>query len=608
LSDFTVRLEEARKQLPLRQLMEQRGRGPGNGHWRAFPKCPYCGKDGAGLFILASGGEMFKCHHAHCPSGTAEKGGAWDEVAFLRHELGLTRKEAAITFLKEAGVWKEREAYAPSVMPGKAGRKIPPPSEQGPPEPTPPALSDGTGAPGVEGEAGLGSRTDLAPPASVVPGEIPGGLAVNGQSAPGSGFPGPGAGGAETPGQLTHEAEPGGAETLPSSPVPQGEGAPSGGGAPGSSFPAGTPGSSPVEANPPASSLCPTPNLSASESSPGSSSSPPSAPPSKPTPTTGPTTKPAAKVEEEAQPELPPGTRALREFVSRLTLTPADAEKLWRRGLEWPTVSGMGLRSNPRANKEILIELEAALGYDEMAAAGLWTVTTKGKAKRERRPSAQFCGAGIVRKLRAGERAGKGEWADDKDNLWAWCEPILIPYFDENYDLIGLRPHKGGGQSGTLVGTPRPFIPRSLDLPAPEFYSTVIITEGEYKAMALWRQLGPGRKDGLPPWGVASLPGITFGRNEPLRTALDRWLRAVKCNRVMIAFDSEEKGDPNLESYKPEREKRFEVNKWAKYLGMDLHRKLHVRSEICTIPAEWRNAKGKADWDGVAAMVLHEGR
>ena len=552
-------MEEARKRLPLRRLMEQRGRGPGNGVWRKFPKCPYCGKDGSGLFTVPAGKEMFKCHHAHCSSGTADKGGAWDEVRFLQHELRLSWKEAADTLLQEAGLWQEREAHAPSVMPGRAARRTPLPSDQ----------ESAGGSPGPVGEAGAVAASapaapvnDLASPAGVVPEEIS--VGPVGGSLPGDSprlEPGTGLGLAP---QSPHEAEPGDAEAsgrrLPEPP------------------PVGLP------AVPP----------------PGEAPSAPSG---------------EGRVVELSKPKteaedlwLPPGTRAMREFYRRLSLSPADEERLWtKRGLEWATVNGLGFKSNPRANKELLIELEQTLGYDEMEAAGLWSVGdhSKGKRKKERRPNAQYCGAGIIRKLPRGERPGKGEWADDNGNLWGWCQPILIPYFDEQCELIGLRPHKGGGRSGTLVGTPRPYIPRSRDHRMPEFCSTVIITEGEFKAAALWQTIGLGRTDGQPPYGVASLPGISMGKNESLRQKLDRWLQAVKCYRVITAFDNEEKGDPRLASYKPDREKRFEAQKWAQYLGLDLHRKLHVRGDTCVIPNEWRNAQGKADWDGVLAMVMH---
>lgn len=112
--------EQARKILPLRRLMEQRGRGPTNGHWDSFPACPYCqGKNCAGIFPAQSGNlELFKCHRPDCPSGTAIEGGAWNEVKFLAYELQCSPKEAFVFWLKEAGLWQE----TPSV-PGQPANK-----------------------------------------------------------------------------------------------------------------------------------------------------------------------------------------------------------------------------------------------------------------------------------------------------------------------------------------------------------------------------------------------------------------------------------------------------------------------------------------------------
>ena len=176
MSDFGVRLEEARARLPLRRLMEQRGRGPANGNWRRFPECPYCRKDSAGLFE-GGHGEMFKCYHAHCPSGTAAKGCAWDEVKFLRHELDMPHKEAAITLMKEAGLWQDKEAYAPSVMPGKAARKTPPPSEND-------GLVDTTTHEDQCSPLPGSGQANLTPSVSVAPEEIAGAVPVTNEPGP----------------------------------------------------------------------------------------------------------------------------------------------------------------------------------------------------------------------------------------------------------------------------------------------------------------------------------------------------------------------------------------------------------------------------------------
>jgi len=67
---------------------------------------PYCQNMGcAGVFNGDRGVEMFKCHHTGCPTGNK----AFEQVGLLQHELNLhDRTEAAIAFMKEAGVWQEQ--------------------------------------------------------------------------------------------------------------------------------------------------------------------------------------------------------------------------------------------------------------------------------------------------------------------------------------------------------------------------------------------------------------------------------------------------------------------------------------------------------------------
>lgn len=100
-------IDAARKKLPLKALMQQRGRGPINGNWKSYPRCPYCdGKSCAGVFS-APHGEMFKCHSSSCRSMTASDGAAWDEIGFLSYELGCDRRAAIRAWLEEAGLWQE---------------------------------------------------------------------------------------------------------------------------------------------------------------------------------------------------------------------------------------------------------------------------------------------------------------------------------------------------------------------------------------------------------------------------------------------------------------------------------------------------------------------
>jgi hypothetical protein len=113
MNNFSIKLDEARTKLPLRRLMEQRGRAPANGNWESFSECPYCHHPGsAGVFIGDRGMELFKCHHQPCPT----KNMAFDEVGVLQHELGLSdRKEACIALMKLAGVWQGQDDHASAV-------------------------------------------------------------------------------------------------------------------------------------------------------------------------------------------------------------------------------------------------------------------------------------------------------------------------------------------------------------------------------------------------------------------------------------------------------------------------------------------------------------
>jgi len=106
--DFTEKLNQARQLAPLKSLMEKWGRGPTNGNWKSFPQCPYCdGKQTAGVFA-GPHGDMFKCHHPSCRSGTSGDSAAWDEIGFLASELGCDRRAATRVWLEEAGLWEPR--------------------------------------------------------------------------------------------------------------------------------------------------------------------------------------------------------------------------------------------------------------------------------------------------------------------------------------------------------------------------------------------------------------------------------------------------------------------------------------------------------------------
>jgi hypothetical protein len=775
--EFQVKLSLARQRLPLERLMAERGKDT------SHKKCPYCGKKGGGLFKKDEV-VLFKCHHTSCPSGTSDAGGALDQVGFLMKELNLQWKEAAIVLMKEAGVWEERERLAPSVMPGKAGRKRQIPQPSG---------GDGslrtaspTGAKNEDEDEEEDEKDGAASPTNLsgVPetsGEIhpPDTIAslsdaplLNGDPADSSG---------SVDGQIAGDVVPicpalgssDGAAGVQSSQTPAKSaplaGADNAAGAlstvPGAAAPSAS-GQGAEDENenedeeedekegtPPSEAL-----RRAGEKDEGRESylseeamveqcleiirkeyaasialfqrrlqvsrargerlmgmlearkvvGPALCVPESPdeprtilieldrskmtkvekmfvdapgtgggsTGTSSPTLEKdrgrgrgrgggqeglvtevdgqtkivgmdGKPVVEAATPKTEPppandGYRVLRDFYERLSLTEMDEKALFeKRGLASRTGAALGFRSNPRTNKDALVELGEKYPWEELATSGLW-LDRDGRRKKERRPNAQFFGAGILRRMEDGERPAKGQWVDEHGNLWGWCGPVLIPYVNEEGRLIGLRPHKGGGRGETVVGAPKVYIPRPVIAfgggslgtagplraedrsrsgdgslrtaspttasgslrtasPTPEEFRVVVITEGEFKAAALWQVLGLGRGDGEEPVGIAALPGISFGKNYEIREELDAWLRRVKCRCVKVIYDNEEKGDPKYKAFKADKRKRFDAQIWARFLATDIAQKLHIRGEVGVLPREWRNENGKADWDGAMA-------
>ena len=343
---------------------------------------------------------------------------------------------------------------------------------------------------------------------------------------------------------------------------------------------------------------------------------------------------PEKKPDEKSEPQpgkLPLGMTALRWFYEKLfptesqmsphladgTTVPdpipqAVARKLKfkpvplfeKRGLTTVTCAALALRANPSsANESLLQEAKEFFSWEELRASGLWLEANR-KLKLGRRPNAQFHGKGQIGKKPERERRGK----DDKW-VWGFCEPVLIPYFDEAGDLIKLRPHKGGAPAGTISGRPRIYVPRNPKTCADvvEKFYEVIICEGEYKAMAIWQTLGLGAllaegqqgeklvdPNRFEPVGVCALPGISYVTNVEMRMDLERWIKEVGARRVIVAFDDEDKSD------KPLRQ-RFDAMRDARVLAIELSQILHVEARVCVLPREWRNTRGKSDWDGALA-------
>ena len=309
----------------------------------------------------------------------------------------------------------------------------------------------------------------------------------------------------------------------------------------------------------------------------------------------------------EMRPFLPDGSRVPSPLPTALLkkIKYQQVSLDEERCLPPPACVALGLKANPRANESRLLEARDLFDWEELHASGLW-VEADHRQGKPRRPQAQFHGFGQIGKK------PKSEQQDEDDKLhWGWSFPTSIPYFNEAGELIKLRPHKGGAASGTAAGSEHIYVPRdyrSLRTATKaadrvEKFYVVIICEGEYKAAVIWWTLGAGavlRGDGRPPVGVCALPGISFAKNPAYRSELDDWLRAVGCQRVIVAFDDEDKGD------KPMRQ-AHDAEIYGRYLATELNMELKIPAMWLALPAAWR-VNGKADWDGAAVKWRNAAR
>ncbi len=304
--------------------------------------------------------------------------------------------------------------------------------------------------------------------------------------------------------------------------------------------------------------------------------------------------------------------KVLREFYARLTWSAADELKMWRdRGLTAETCRAAGFRSSSKENLKILEELGAKYSAETMVSAGLYVSPGDpeefGGGQRTPRPNAQFYGFGIQRKKTKAERerdARRDSWDGQKkpdDFVWGWTNPVLIPYFNAKGELILLRPHKGFVKQQN----PQPFFVREIGkVETVLTRAEAIVTEGEFKAWALWQVLvGTEGVNRTLPVRIVALPGITQAKNWFVQYEFLDWLESENVRRVVVAYDNEEKGDPKLESYKEEFKKRHDTEAWARYLAHLVDREGYD-GRVCVLPVEWRDSKGKADWDGVLRMLV----
>lgn len=538
--------------------MEQRGRAPANGNWKRFPKCPYCGKDSAGLFE-AGRGERFKCHHTSCPSGTAAEGGAWDEVGFLAHELSLSRKEAFLVWLKEAGV-KRAEIQKPKAEGIRSAETM---------------------------EDDFSEFEDLPPtePAGI---DQPAGPSH------------------DVPGSRIRPRHGDGLAAVPEAPIPFDDGV--------SASPAGEP--TLAQPDPGEAPIFP-----ATTGTPGEPSAIAESIDADPPDDFEGVQTPALEDQNreadgeggseagggEPPEEAPKCVQAIRCFYERLELTQEDLDRLWsKRGLVESVCRLLGFRSSLRTNEKILWEMRDKFPLTVLLDSCLW-VERDGLAagKPAPRPNPQYYGWGAKGKIK---RRTEGPTGWEEALEWDFTHPILIPYLNGQGEVMDLRPHKMTqyGQS------PRLYIPTALREPIgatdPKRIAEMrawlagrkeatVFTEGEFKAAALWQVLGHQAL-------IAGLPGITMSK--PLFGDIADLLMAGGTRRpAIVVFDNEDKSTPGKPGYKEEEWKRLDTPKWARYLARRIVKE-GFAARVGRLPDEWRDGNGKADWDGALALLLRQ--
>jgi hypothetical protein len=240
----------------------------------------------------------------------------------------------------------------------------------------------------------------------------------------------------------------------------------------------------------------------------------------------------------------------------------------------------LGFASGRRENKDVILALAEEFSTEDMQDSGLW---------KELGPNRQFHGWGIAGKKPEEQRRHR----DDKWD-WAWTDPVIIPYFNAAGELMKLRPHKGGAKGNTSAGRQMIYVPRRAGELSVEKHRTVVICEGEFKAAAIWQELGGG-SGSKSPIGVCALPGITFSSNREIMADLESWLAETGARSVVVAYDDEDKADKPMKS-------RYAAPTWAVVMQVRLVR-LGMTVRTAVLPREWQ-VERKADWDGALRFLL----
>jgi hypothetical protein len=158
-------------------------------------------------------------------------------------------------------------------------------------------------------------------------------------------------------------------------------------------------------------------------------------------------------------------------------------------------------------------------------------------------------------------------------------ERVVIPYLNAGGNAYFIRPHKLG-----LSG-----VPVEIFCPAWDVGRSIIITEGEFKAVAAV-QLG---------FHAIAIPGISSFSKEHF-PRLVKFLSEANIKDICIMFDNEVKDDPHYPNYKENPNDRHDTSFYAYFMTKELDRE-GFRTQVGILPDSWR-ILGKSDIDGALAQ------
>ena len=123
------------------------------------------------------------------------------------------------------------------------------------------------------------------------------------------------------------------------------------------------------------------------------------------------------------------------------------------------------------------------------------------------------------------------------DVVWGQTHPILIPCFDQDGEVIAIRPHKGGmpgERSRLFLATFAAEVPPPNGTPGIDRKygpGHCVVTMGEFKACAVyWAFAGEV--------GTAAIPGISQSKNFTVFEELKEWLQHdCVVEKLVAAFE-----------------------------------------------------------------------